>query len=181
MLLIFHKCCSLFCCFYLPRDSSSMCSAKNKAAVTYSCHTYTLPISQMSCWRWTLLDIHPHFIPICPQFCCFRLLSSHHLFFIIMPFNRGYWQMDGWSAERIHGRANKCGEEMARVHMCSLMCCISLCLTLLSLSIISQNESKRERFRIMLWGKHFALMEAWEVHAWMGIWIDRRMARQTDR
>lgn len=70
-------CCSLFCCFYLPKDSSSMCSAKNTAAGTYSCHTYTLPISQMNRWRWTLLHIHPH-----PHV---HLLSSHHLFFIIMP------------------------------------------------------------------------------------------------
>lgn len=130
-----------------------MCSAKNTAAVTYSCHTYTLSISQMSCWRWTLLDIHPHFIPICPQFCCFRLPSSHHLFFIIMPsLSLLTTDIDRWMDEALKeftGRANRCGEEMARVHMCSLMCCISLYLTLSSLSIISQNESKRERFRIM--------------------------------
>lgn len=121
--LIFHKCCSLYCCVYLPRDSSSMCSAKNTAEVTYSCHTYTFPISQMSCWRWTLLDIHPHFIPICPQFCCFRLLSSHHLFFIIMPsLSLLTADIDRWMDEALKeftGRANRCGGRKWHVCTCA--------------------------------------------------------------
>lgn len=42
----------------------------------------------------------------------------------ILPLNSEYWQIDGWSAERIYGWANRCVEETARVHMCSLERCV---------------------------------------------------------
>lgn len=107
-----------------------MCSAKNTAPVTYSRHANKLPISELSCWRLALPNIRPHFIPLSSFFSVLLLSFTFITSFIfcqnafILPLNSEYWQIDGWSAERIYGWANRCVEETARVHMCSLERCV---------------------------------------------------------
>lgn len=136
MLLVFH--------YNVVLYSAAFTCGSNNIQLTRK-HTSHY-CAELSCLRWTLLEIRPDFIPLClfPQFYCFRQLSSRHLFFIIMTlFSLLTANIDRWMDEVLKEFTGEQIDVWRKRHVCT---CV-LCFPVFHTYIFEYNSTKGEQKR----------------------------------